>query len=275
MEIVYRNLITLMSVGAFSTTARVEPMSRFKWNQLLTLADTYGVSDYVAAGIISMSTRDNSLIQKDIVQNAYSRYDSPQQVLPRDKSEFDFNENGSAKFAYFMLNRKLKAIVYNEIHSIDTSTATLALLYMIIDNINEMIYGGINFRLTITLGQYLRTSGDKIDFVKTEQWLTTLGIKRQANLVGNYLTSLFGFDANEVPFISKVDDSAAQKALLPLRFTLGKAAQEPDMRDYHEKMNQRLQVSDTRLLSRFAVFPAEVVSKYVAGIAKSLSNIEE
>lgn len=264
-----------MSVGAFTTDEAVEPMSRFKWKQMLKLAATYGVDDYVSAGIISTSTNDSRLIPKDIVETAYSTYNTPKPQEKYCTSVTEFSRNSASKFANFHLNRKLKGLVYNEIHSIDTSTATLTFLFLVIDNINGVIYGGINFRLMISLGLYLRTYGDKIDFVKADQWLRQLGICRPANLIGCYLTNVFGFSENEVHLVSKNDKHALPKAVRPLRYTLDRASRESDTRDYQEKIARRLHIPDSRILGRFSYFPIEVVSKFVTGIIRSLSNIEE
>lgn len=275
MEIIYRNFMRLMAAGAFSNETTVEPMSRFKWNQLLRLAATYGVEDYVSAGIISYSAKNGPCVQKDILERVYADYSKPENKFPYAMADFDFTKNTDGRFADFRLRRRLRNIVHNEIHSIDTSTATLALLFMLIDNVNGMIYGDIDFRLTIALGQYLRTDGDHIDFVKTEQWLRALGIRRPVNIIGSYLTVLFGFDEKEVQFMSKTDRSAAERAVRPLKFTLERASRETDIRDYNDKMKTRRHIPDSRILSRVTLFPAEVTGKFITGVARSLSNIEE
>jgi len=275
MEIIYRNFIRLMSAGAFSTDCAVEPMSKYKWNQMLALASTYGVADYVSAGIISVAAGGGRLIPKDIAESAYARYDTPAANASHAKKPFDPNKADTAKFASFYLNRKLKRIVNNEIHSIDTSTASLTLLYMIIDNINGIISDWIDFRQIIGLGLYMRSNGDKIDFVKTEGWLRTLGISKPASLVGSFLTALFGFADDEVQFISKSDRNAADKAVKPLKHTLSVASEETDIRDYQDKLAHKTHLSDSRILCRLHYFPVEVASRFFVGIAKSLSNIEE
>jgi len=275
MEIIYRNLMRLMAAGAFTANAEVEPMSRYKWNQMLTLAATYEVADYVSSGIISAVTRNASIVPKDVAEEAYARYNAQASARPKSEPVADFTKNAAEKFANLYLSHKLKRLVYNEIHSIDTSTATLTLLYKIIDNINGVIYCGIDFRKIIDLGLYLRLNGDKIDFVKAEQWLRALGLRKPSCLVGSYLISVFGFNVNEVPFIAKQDRKALEKAVKPLKYTLRRAMKEPDLLDCQARLAQRMRASDIRLLVRLGYFPSEVACKFVAGVAKSLSNIEE
>lgn len=275
MEIIYRNFISLMSAGAFGNDCHIEPMSRFKWGQTLKLAETYGVAGYVSAGIISAAEQDKTLFPKETIEAAYAVCCSqPTPPTQYDKA-FNLSKADTHKFANGLLNRKLRRIVNNEIHSIDTSTTTLTLLFLIIDSINGSINGSINYLSTINLGLYLRDNGDKIDFVKTEQWLRTLGIHRQSNLAGSFLIKLFGFTENEIPFVSKTDSHAATKGLKPLRHTLERASKEPDIRDYEDKMGDRFYIPDTRILGRWRCFPTEVACKFVTGVCRSLSNIEE
>ena len=64
------------------------------------------------------------------------------------------------------LNRRLIKIQKEERHSIDTSIETLYLLRLLVSNINGILANGISIRGIIQLGQYLRTRGDKVDFIK-------------------------------------------------------------------------------------------------------------
>ena len=53
------------------------------------------------------------------------------------------------------------------------------------------------------MGEYLRTRGNKVDFVKLENWLNTLKLSAMAELQGNVLISVFGFEEDEIPFVTK------------------------------------------------------------------------
>ena len=275
MEIIFSNFLNLLAIGSFSKEGEIKPMSRFKWRQMLELAKTYDVTDYVSAGIIRTSTRNSRLIQKDIVEEVYAKFDTAQRPEVRERGAAELMREATGKFELFTLKRKLKTIVHDELHAIDTSMATLTLLYMIIDNINGIIYEGIDFRRTIELGEYLRRHGDKTDFVKADLWLRSLGISKPANLVGNYLTELFGFSADEVQFMSRTDRKTRLKALRPLKYTLGRAVDEEDRRNYVSKLSMRLHIPDACILGRFAYFPTEVVSKFIVGVGRSIANIEE
>src|SRR5574344_535972 len=83
-----------------------------------------------------------------------------------------------------LLNKRLKDIQQEERHAIDTSVETIYLLLIIVSNVKASFYGGISLRGIIQLGQYLRTRGDKVDFLKLDKWLNKLHLRRMAQLQG-------------------------------------------------------------------------------------------
>ena len=76
-----------------------------------------------------------------------------------------------------------------------------------------MLTRGMDLDGIITLGQYLRTRGDKVDFVKLDAWLSSLMLHPMAELQGNILISVFGFDEDELPFVTKYDQKAYKLTL--------------------------------------------------------------
>lgn len=82
---------------------------------------------------------------------------------------------------------------------------TLYLLRLIVGNINGMLSYGISLRGIVQLGNYLRTRGDKVDFVKLENWLRRLHIRRMAQLQGSILMRFFNFEQDELPFVRHVE----------------------------------------------------------------------
>ena len=75
---------------------------------------------------------------------------------------------GEVKMNNSFLNHRLSKIQEDERHAIDTSIETIYLLRIIVANVNGMLANGINLRGIIQLGDYLRTRGDKVDFVTGE-----------------------------------------------------------------------------------------------------------
>lgn len=101
------------------------------------------------------------------------------------------------------LNRRLIKIQKEERHSIDTSIETLYLLRLLVSNINGILANGISIRGIIQLGQYLRTRGDKVDFIKLESWLRKLHIQRMAQLEGSVLITFFDFEKTRFPLYAE------------------------------------------------------------------------
>lgn len=116
------------------------------------------------------------------------------------------------------LNRRLIKIQKEERHSIDTSIETLYLLRLLVSNINGILANGISIRGIIQLGQYLRTRGDKVDFIKLESWLRKLHIQRMAQLEGSVLITFFDFEKDEIPFVRRVEKGAYKLTLRSLYY---------------------------------------------------------
>ena len=115
---------------------------------------------------------------------------------------------GEVKMNNSFLNRRLSKIQEDERHAIDTSIETIYLLRIIVANVNGMLANGINLRGIIQLGDYLRTRGDKVDFVKLEKWLAKLRIQRIAQLEGSVLITFFDFEQDEIPFVHHIERGA-------------------------------------------------------------------
>lgn len=68
------------------------------------------------------------------------------------------------------------------------------------------------------MGQYLRTRGDKVDFIKLESWLRKLHIQRMAQLEGSVLITFFDFEKDEIPFVRRVEKGAYKLTLRSLYY---------------------------------------------------------
>lgn len=99
--------------------------------------------------------------------------------------------------------KKRETIWHEEPHSIDTSTETLEFLNLIIYNVDHIERLGTSIPGIILIGQYLRQRGDRVDFVKLDNWISKLHIRRMSSLIGSLLMDIFGFDADELPFLYK------------------------------------------------------------------------
>lgn len=176
------------------------------------------------------------------------------------------------------LNKRLIKIQQDEPHAIDTSMETIYLLRLIVSNVNAMYSGGISLRGIIQLGQYLRTRGDKVDFVKLDTWLTKLHIQRIAQLEGSVLIQFFNFEQDEIPFVKMVERGASKLTVRSLYYNI------KDMEDIKFQESQVGFVHTTggtmrknlrRSMRYFGYAPIETTCNFLNSFFKSLSEIEE
>lgn len=185
---------------------------------------------------------------------------------------------GDVRMNNNFLNRRLAKIQENERHAIDTSVETLYLLRIIVANVNVMLSGGISLRGIIQLGDYLRTRGDKVDFVKLDRWLAKLRIQRIAQLEGSVLITFFDFEKDEIPFVRHVERGAYNLTLRSLYHNI------KDQQDIQFKQTQSGFVHTTggtmrknlrRSMRYLNYAPIETISNFMNNFFRSLSEIEE
>lgn len=200
MNVIFKNLVSLASEGAFSTTNTVVPMSEFKWNILYKIAVLEDVAPYVRNGINSHEDDKNANIPYDVKIMFEKAV-----FMDQDKIDkyFDMTDLDRQMLTYVVKKYMLKDIVYKERHSIDTSKISLDFLSVILQNTNLILRNGIRMRGIIETGIFLRTKGQLVDFVKVETWLRRLKLKKMASLQASILVDVFGFEKDEFPYIRK------------------------------------------------------------------------
>lgn len=186
--------------------------------------------------------------------------------------------SGEVAMHSVFLNKRLIKIQQDEPHAIATSMETIYLLRLIVSNVNAMYSGGISLRGIIQLGQYLRTRGDKVDFVKLDTWLTKLHIQRMAQLEGSVLIQFFNFEQDEIPFVKMVERGASKLTVRSLYYNI------KDMEDIKFQESQVGFVHTTggtmrknlrRSMRYFGYAPIETTCNFLNSFFKSLSEIEE
>lgn len=176
------------------------------------------------------------------------------------------------------LNRRLIKIQKEERHSIDTSIETLYLLRLLVSNINGILANGISIRGIIQLGQYLRTRGDKVDFIKLESWLRKLHIQRMAQLEGSVLITFFDFEKDEIPFVSRVEKGAYKLTLRSLYYNTQEAKDiefEQTATGFVRTTGGIMRKSLRRSMRYITYAPIETISNFTHKVFHSLSEIEE
>ena len=271
MDVIQRNFFRILSSGAFNSQSNIEPMSPFKWRRLMQMVDAKQVIPVFVKGINKHSLDEGLRLPDSIIADIKARMN--------DNRTLSGKVPEKVKLSSRLLNHRLKGIIHNELHSIDTSIEALDILKLIVSNSQSMLTRGMDLDGIITLGQYLRTRGDKVDFVKLDTWLSSLMLHPMAELQGNILISVFGFDEDELPFVTKYDQKAYKLTLRSVSDLAKDTAQE-----WHFKQNSAgfvrnngavLRRNLRRSLRYVGYAPLETVSNFANNFVRSLSEIEE
>lgn len=183
---IQNNFTTLLRAGSFNITGtQLQPMSLFKWRRLLLLASQLRLSGIISNGL--------HILQHDIML--------PKEII-YEAVEETYDASHAQMFNYFK-QKKYTNIKYEERHSIDTSIETLELLNLLVANANDITTSDININGIIAIGKYLRTRGDRVDFVKLSEWIEQLGIVQIVSMMGSLLIDLFDFEMEELEIIKR------------------------------------------------------------------------
>ena len=183
---IQENFTILLRAGAFGIIDEpLKPMSSFKWNKLISTAKKLGICGYIVAG--AQLLKDDPLLPPDI-------------NIPIQKERFEYPE--TALYG-FLSSRRYRKISEQEKHNIDCSTETLHFLHLLVANIDLIITKDMSITGIIAVGEYLRTKGHRVDFVKLNQWITRLGIAQVASFIGHMLIELFDFETEELEFMTR------------------------------------------------------------------------
>lgn len=273
MNIILRNFFRILRSGAFGEKDKIEQMSAFKWHRLYRMAEAQHVTHIFACGV-ELHREDDGMNLPDDIANLAKEILEGANIL----HEHTITEK-EVRFTNRMLNNRLKHLIDTELHNIDTSVESLDLLEIIIFNITSMLNGGISLDGIIRLGKYLRTRGDKVDFVKIDTWIDRLHIRRMAHLQGSILTAVFGFEQDELPFMKKNDGNAFRLTVRSVSHLAKDTAEEWESRRKEKGFVRNNSYLLRKNLSRSIRYcnyaPLETTSTFLANLGRSLSEIEE
>lgn len=265
MDIIKRNFFRLLRSGALNEYEPIEPMSAFKWNMLIRMVKAQNVSGIALKGIRNHQYDEEMNIPADLSDEL--------------EACSSIQENSSSQLSNHFLNKRLKKIQKSEPHVIDTSMDTVDLLNIIVKNVGCMLNNGISLDGILELGRYLRTKGDRADFVKLENWLQELHLQHIAQLQGSILISVFKFDQNEIPFVQKIEPEAGKLTLRSINHTAIDTAKDWHFRQSKSgfvKNNSAALRKNLRRSIRYINYaPIETTSNFFNNFARSLSEIEE
>lgn len=274
MDIIKRNFFRILRSGAFNEYEPIEPMSVFKWKKLFKMIILQDVIYTAISGIKNNQFDKTNTIPQFLIKELFHNYNTNENYILDQYSELP-----SYTLCNKLLNKRLIKIRHNEIHAIDTSTETLELLNIIICNINTILTSGISYNRIIYLGRHLRNKGDKVDFIKLENWLKSLHIQYMAQFIGSILITTLNFEHDEVPFVQHLDFTAYKRSLRTLN-------DEPlyNNNEWHFRQGRSGLLHNNAVLLRNNIWhkikylnyaPIETISNFIQNITNSLAEIEE
>ena len=278
MDIIQRNFFKLIRSGAFNDKSTIEAMSSFKWRRLYEIVMFQNVLDYFVRGVNNNANDKNLNLPAKLIDEIQAKLDL-QDEKQSSRQEDDKIIGDDAELSNKWLNKRYHKIIYNEMHSIDTSTETLRMLQLIVFNTNAMLNRGINLDAIIRLGQFLRNKGDKVDFLKLEKWLSALHLQRMAQLQGSILIAVFGFEKDEIDFVKK-EEPVAYKLTIKIisnlvKDTAGEWHFRQNSAGFVQNNGKMLRRNLRRSYKYISYAPIETTSNFINGFLKGLSEIEE
>ena len=217
-----------------------------------------------------------------------------------DKNTLGYDWNGvvvehystAQRLTYYFGNRKLQAIIAGETRCCDSEYVhiggtkveilppTINLLLTIVRIARYIINEGISLKQVVDLGMFLRKAGDKVDFVKLQEWIGRLHLGRIAEVEGRLLTDLFGFDDDEIPFKENKYGLGINKVVDDIFLISGNHS---DDWYFTQGKNIFVRTSNTdamtwqvkHLARFFNYYPIETITSFFSSFAHSLTHIEE
>lgn len=282
MNIIKRNFLRLLRLGAFGENEVIEPMSKFKWEVIFHIANIHNVVGVIFDGI-AKNKENEALIPQDIILKYKKILDEEGYGIKAQTTgsipSVQLPDAGLSHMCNGFLNARLKRIRENEPQSADASVETLNMLDIIVQATECTMTYGLSFATILRIGIYLRVDGDKIDFVKLENWLRKLNLTRMAQLEGSILIDIFGFEMDEIPFVNKMEPSAHKIAIealeKPIRIDIEEWKISQKSTIFLANNSKAMMKTVKNCLKYFFFAPVEASSNFLHRFASSLSNLEE
>lgn len=282
MNIIKRNFLRLLRLGAFGENEVIEPMSKFKWEVIFHIANIHNVVGVIFDGI-AKNKENEALIPQDIILKYKKILDEEgygiKSQATGSRPSVQLPDAGLSHMCNGFLNARLKRIRENEPQSADASVETLNMLDIIVQATECTMTYGLSFATILRIGIYLRVDGDKIDFVKLGNWLRKLNLTRMAQLEGSILIDIFGFEMDEIPFVNKMEPSAHKIAIealeKPIRIDIEEWKISQKSTIFLANNSKAMMKTVKNCMKYFFFAPVEASSNFLHRFASSLSNLEE
>lgn len=184
MDIIQRNFLKLLRIGAFDKREPLEPMSGWKWNRLYKMAVAHDVTPWIADGIRKCS--DDFFLQ----------------LQPELRALFEKSNNipdiiiETRELTNLLLKRKLQQISATPAKN----SPTYMLLQQLLTVTHHLMTEGDGLYQLVLLGIYLRRNKTSINYDILQDWLRQLQMQRIVRVEGALLVEMLGFGKEEILF---------------------------------------------------------------------------
>ena len=269
MDIVLYTFLQLLRSGSFGLSARVRPLSPYKWKKVVELTCLHDVADLIWKGVQRQSAIPTMNIPGP------QRDEIAKRAGVKRLSMADHYPLSTATLPGKRANQRLGTIK-DESHSKDVTRETLLIFSLLTHNTERMLNTGFHLRGLIDLGVALRAIGDKVDYVLIDKWLDQTSMRRMAQLQASILMDLFDFDADEFPFMRRKEKNAGLLAVkcIPNIQMLSNPGDE-NAEGYMNDNKRRLSKGIHRMNIYFRYSPSGSFKSMLNSMADGLSQIEE
>jgi hypothetical protein len=268
MNIIERNFFRLLRAGAFGLEEPIEPLSPWKWNRLYQLSAMHDVAPVTYKGIEQCRNQFFLQVPEELLQQ-WSRSTSHDDDEDNDLLATDHLTNP-------VLNRQLQDILDAE----ESNTETRAMLLHLLGIARFIMNAGIPVKRTVELGQFLRQTGNHIDYALLDTWLSRLKLEPMVQLASVMLVKLMHFSPAEVPFMKPVSDDLMEQQVKELFQQKNSHAEEwyfsQGKNIFIHTSNPSAMLWQVRRTAKyFRYYPSEALTNFCRSFAHSLSHIEE
>ena len=275
MDIIQRNLFRLLRSGVFQTTEQIEPMSVYKWGRVYQLAVLHDIIPYCYQGLLRC--KDQFFLR--LTEAQWNEWKTVAEKSSKKPVTAEMEEDSFLRPDHLtnpFLNSRLQAILDDE----DSDIPTRRLLLKMIRVIRHILKEGLPIRQMVELGIYLRQHHKEIDFEMLGRWIEDLHLTQMAQLEGEFLVRLCGFEHQNLPFLKEGKNIHVEKIAKELVDFANTRSKDWYFSQGDENIfvhsNTSAIFSHVRRSARyFHYYPSESVTNFFSSFVHSLSHIEE
>ena len=172
-------------------------MSAFKWERLYQIAMLHDVIPYAYQGITNCRPQFFMRLT-DKQELTWKR--ANEEITAHQTEEEEDTFLRADTLTNPVLNSQLQNILDDEHSDMTTRQVLLQLIRVVRHILNE----GMPIHQLLELGLLLHQHGKKVDFDQLRQWIKKLRLTQMCQLEGECLILLFGFHAEDLPFMRRI-----------------------------------------------------------------------